>query len=111
MITFSRRPMTTDEKKRLTKGESLYKVIERFIMILAGVFLMLDIPLLIFDHYSPVSSHVQGIYCIIMVAIGLAVAGWATNKARASTYTRISRIQSSRLPDYLERILLSILNY
>jgi len=72
MITFTTRLITAEEKLQVSiKSDSLFKSIERFVMVLAGIVLALDIPLLIYDHFNTVASNVQAIYCITITGIAL----------------------------------------
>jgi hypothetical protein len=72
MITFTARPITVEEKQQVTmKSDSLYKSIEHFAMPLVGILLVLDAPLLLYDHFKPVASNIQAIYCIIAAGVAL----------------------------------------
>jgi hypothetical protein len=74
MIKYTYRPITVEEKQKITtKRSSTYKTIEHFVMVLIGIVLVLDIPLLIYDHFRPVASNIQAIYCIIMVGVALSL--------------------------------------
>ncbi|MEO7990566.1 MAG: hypothetical protein ABI663_13555 [Chryseolinea sp.] len=81
MITITTRPFTDEEIKRQTKQlPSVYKRFEGFVMKFIFIVLALDIPLLAYDHFSPVASKIQAVYCIVMVVVALLLTFWITKK-------------------------------
>ncbi|MBP6731085.1 MAG: hypothetical protein KA149_03445 [Chitinophagales bacterium] len=81
MITTTTRPFTDEEIKRQIKQlPSVYKRFEGFVIKLIFIVLALDIPLLVYDHFSPVASQTQAVYCIVMVVVALVLTFWVTKK-------------------------------
>ncbi|SKC88834.1 hypothetical protein [Ohtaekwangia koreensis] len=81
MITITTRPFTDKEIKRQTKQlPSVYKRVEGFVMKFIFIVLVLDIPLLVYDHFSPVASQTQAAYCIVMVVVALLLTFWITKR-------------------------------
>ncbi len=81
MLTITTRPFTDEEKKRLTKQlPSVYKRFEEFVMKFIFIALALDIPLLVYNHFSPIASQNQAIYCILMVLVALLLTYRITKK-------------------------------
>ncbi len=39
-----------------------------------------NIPLLVYDHFSPVASQTQAAYCIVMVVVALLLTFWITKR-------------------------------
>ncbi|HLZ87956.1 MAG TPA: hypothetical protein VKQ52_11965, partial [Puia sp.] len=77
MIAISTRKITPEERKLVTKAKpSLYRRIESFFMTMGFIVLMLVIPLLIYDHFRPVSSGTQAVYCIFIVTLALFISIW-----------------------------------
>jgi hypothetical protein len=81
MITYTTRPFTDEEIKRQTNQlPSVYKRFEGFVMKLIFVVLALDVPLLVYDRFSPVASQIQAVYCIVMLVVALFLTFWITKK-------------------------------
>jgi hypothetical protein len=81
MITFSIRDIKPEEKQQVAlRAPSLYKRIENFVMLTMGVIAVLLVPLLIFDHFKPISSGTQAVSCIVFVIAGLSISFWITSR-------------------------------
>jgi len=77
----------------MKRSPGLYKRIENFILLLMGSVLVLDIPLLVYDHFNPVEASTQAIYCLLTVAVGLFLTIWLTKK-RGSRVRRLNDVLS-----------------
>ena len=81
VITSTTRNPTTDEKLRqLKKLPGAYTRIENFVMKFVFITIILLAPLLIYDHFSPVPSKTQAIYCISIIILSLLITFWVTKK-------------------------------
>lgn len=94
MITYTYRPITPEEKQKATFKVSLYKTIETAFLIFGGIVLAFDIPMLIYDRFSRVSSNAQGIY--LLIAGGIAAALTIRIMIRAA---RRRRSRNDAIPD------------
>jgi hypothetical protein len=54
--------------------------VESFIMKMLLPLLLLLLPLLIIDHYQPIPSKTQAIYCIIIVLLSIFITWWLTKR-------------------------------
>jgi len=81
------------------KQSNLYEIIEKFMLTVAAITMVMVIPLLTFDHFVPVSSGTQAIYCVIIVGIGVVVAIFIA-KRRADNVRR----HNQSIPDRVEVI-------
>jgi hypothetical protein len=67
VIRITVRPLTDDEAKLLNERKpSLYKVVEEYALLFIGIYVVLLIPLLLTDHFIPISSDLQFIVCIVL---------------------------------------------
>ena len=81
MITTTIRKPTQDETQgQIKRLPSVYKRFENFVLKLIGVVFVLLAPLLIYDHFNPVPSDTQAIYCIAIVILALLIVFWVTKK-------------------------------
>jgi len=81
MITTTIRPFTEAEKKQqIQQLPSVYKRFEGFVMKLIFIVFALTIPLLVYDHFVPLSSQTQAVYCIAIVIIAILLTYWITIK-------------------------------
>ncbi len=81
MITITTRPFTTAEKKQQIKQlPGVYQRFEGFVMKLIFIAFVLIIPLLVYDHFTPVPSQIQAVYCIAIVIVALVLTFLITKK-------------------------------
>lgn len=81
MISTTIRKPTEDETQgQIKRLPSVYKRFENFVLKLLGVVFVLLAPLLIYDHFNPIPSDTQAIYCIAIVILALLIAFWVTKK-------------------------------
>jgi hypothetical protein len=81
VITRTIRKPTEDETQgQIKRLPSVYKRFENFVLKLIGVVFVLLAPLLIYDHFNPVPSDTQAIYCIAIVILALLIVFWVTKK-------------------------------
>ena len=81
MISSTFRALTQNEKKQLLKQfPSLYTRFENFVLRILFVFIVLLVPLLIYDHYNPVASDTQKVYCIVVIVLATCITIWMTKK-------------------------------
>ena len=74
MINITLRSLSDIEKAILIKRmPTLYKQIESLILKFIFIELVFIIPLLIYDHFSPIASNTQGIYCIIVTMLSILI--------------------------------------
>ena len=95
MITVTTRPFTYEEIKQQAKlRPSAYKRIEAFILKVVFTVFGLLIPLLLYDHFSPVPSHIQATLVIAMVVTAIILAFWFPRKWKGSDINKTSNIHS-----------------
>jgi hypothetical protein len=58
----------------------VYSRVEGFLLKLIFIAGALVAPLLVFDHFSPVSSNVQLVYCLLAVLVSISITIWLTIK-------------------------------
>lgn len=81
MITSTIRKPTRDETQgQIKRLPGVYKRFENFVLKLIIVVLILLAPLLIYDHYNPVASQTQAIYCIVIIILAILIVFWITKK-------------------------------
>ena len=81
MITRTIRKLTEEETQgQIQRLPSVYKRFENFVLKLIVVVLILLAPLLIYDHFNPVPSDTQAVYCIAIVILALLIVFWVTKK-------------------------------
>ncbi|HRG89408.1 MAG TPA: hypothetical protein PLW44_10335 [Chitinophagales bacterium] len=81
MIAITTRPISDEEKQMLLKQlRGVYTRIEDFVLKFISVVFVLLSPFLVYDHFSPVSSNIQLVYCIAVVLIAIAATIWLTIK-------------------------------
>ncbi|MBS1600625.1 MAG: hypothetical protein JST75_20540 [Bacteroidetes bacterium] len=81
MISTTIRKPTQDETQgQIKRLPSVYKRFENFVLKLIGVVFVLLAPLLVYDHFNPVPSDTQAIYCITIVILALLIVFWVTKK-------------------------------
>ena len=99
MITKTIRPFTEAEKKQqIQQLPSVYKRFEGFVMKLIFIVFALTIPLLVYDHFVPLSSQTQAVYCIAIVIIAILLTYWITIKWEGgfSNQAHISEINTAQ---------------
>jgi len=81
MIKTIVRSFTEAEKKQQIKQlPGVYQRFEGFVMKFISIAFVLIIPLLVYDHFTPVPSQTQAVYCIAIVIIALSITFWITKK-------------------------------
>jgi hypothetical protein len=94
------REFTQDEKGRQIKMlPSLYKRVENFVLKLVVFVIVLLAPLLIYDHFKPVASDTQAIYCIVIFILAATITLWVTKKFEGgfSNSKQIDKIQTGQV--------------
>lgn len=97
MITSTIRNPTEDEKnKQLKLLPNAYHRFESFILTFICIMGISITPLLMYDHYRPVESIIQGIYCIIACVASLVISYWLRQKLDGdfSYNKQVAKIQS-----------------
>lgn len=78
--TTIRKPIQDETQGQIKRLPSVYKRFENFVLKLIGVVFVLLAPLLVYDHFIPVPSDTQAIYCITIVILALLIVFWVTKK-------------------------------
>jgi len=100
VITSTIREITQDEQELLIKQlPSLYKRVGNFVLKLIVIVMVLLAPLLIYDHFKPVASDTQAIYCIVIIILAVAIVLWVTKKFEGgfSNSKQIDKIQTGQV--------------
>ncbi len=100
MITSTIRELTQNEKNQQIKQlPSLYKRFENFVLKFIVVVMILLAPLLIYDHFKPVASDTQAIYCIAIIALAIGITIGVTKKFEGgfSNSKQIDKIQTGKV--------------
>ncbi|MFT3823589.1 MAG: hypothetical protein QM731_06690 [Chitinophagaceae bacterium] len=89
MIISTTRTITAGEKNvQVKKFPGIYQRFEGFVLKLMVIVMILLVPMLIYDHYNPVASNMQAIYCIVILILSVFIVNWLTNKYRGGFYNR-----------------------
>ena len=81
MITTTIRNLTQDEKQgQIKRLPGVYKRFENFVLKFIFIALVLVAPLLIYDHYNPVASDTQAVYCIVIIILAILITFWISKK-------------------------------
>ncbi len=81
MMTITTRQITeTEIVLQQQRQPGLYQRTENFVMMLIAVLLLLLAPFLIYNNFCPIASHVQAIFCIVIIITATALVTWLIRK-------------------------------